>query len=128
MKTTSTISRYLLGLLFFLAGAAGLFNLMPQPTDLPADMLTFMSGLMVTKYFFPFLKLTEMVCGALLIVRIAPALMLLILAPITIHIFFVHAFLTPGIQNLGLPIVILVLHALASVNYWHLFRPLLQRA
>lgn len=45
-------TRYLLGLLFFVFGGAGLFNLIPPPPDLPQDMQTFMAGMMVTKYFF----------------------------------------------------------------------------
>lgn len=127
LKKASTISRYLLGLIFFLSGIAGLLNLIPPPANLPEAMMTFMSGMMAAKYFFPLLKLTETICGIFLIVGIAPALILLILAPITIHIFFVHAFLTPGIENLIVPLLIVVLHALASVNYWPVFRPLLHK-
>ncbi len=127
MKKASTISRYLLGLMFFAAGLTGLLNLAPPPKDMPEAMMTFMGGMMAAKYFFPLLKLTETICGLLLLAGVAPALMLLILAPITINIFFVHAFLTPGIGNLVVPMVIIVLHALASVNYWPVFAPLLKR-
>lgn len=125
LKKISTISRYLLGLLFFLSGIAGLFNLVPPPADLPEGLMQFMSGLMASKYFIPFLKGTEMIGGLLLIVNIAPALMLLILAPISIHILLVHLFLTPGFENLILPMVILLLHGLSAVSYWSLYRPLI---
>ena len=128
LKKISKVSRYLLGLIFFLAGFTGLFNLVPQPTDLPADLVTFMSGMMASKYFFPFLKGTEMISGLFLLIGIAPALILVVLAPISIHIFLVHAFLTPGLENLILPTVILIIHALASVNYWTVYRPLLKSA
>jgi putative oxidoreductase len=121
------IARYLLGLLFFLSGLAGLLNLAPPPADLPENMITFMKGISVAAYFMPFLKLTETVCGLFLIIRIAPSLMLIILAPISLHIFLVHSFLTPGIKNLILPIVIIVFHVLAATAYWKNYRSLFSR-
>lgn len=127
MKLASTIARYLLGVIFLLAGAAGLFNFAPPPQDLPQDMMTFMSGMMAAKYFFPLLKITEMVSGLFLILQIAPALILMILAPIIVNIFFVHAFLTPGLENLVVPVLIVLLYSLSVVNYWHLYRPLFRR-
>lgn len=121
------IARYLLGLLFFVFGAAGLFNLLPAPPDLPEKLQTFMTGIMATGYFFPFLKATETICGLLLLLRIAPALVLIILAPITIQIILLHSFLTPGISNLVVPLIILVLHVTAAKAYWPFYRPLFNR-
>ncbi len=122
-----TIARYLLGLLFFLSGAAGLFNLVPPPPDLPAGLQTFMAGLMASIYFMPLLKATEMVCGLLLLSRFAPALALVILAPITVNIFFTHLFLTPGVKENILPVIIIVLHVTAATAYWRIYRPLFSR-
>ncbi len=121
------ITRYILGLLFFVFGGAGLFNLIPPPPDLPPEMLTFMSGLMVTKYFFPLLKLTETLCGLLLLLGIAPALVLIVLAPITLNIFLVHLFLTPTPQNLVMPIFIVAFHIISATYYWPLYAPLFKR-
>lgn len=121
------LPRYILGLIFFIFGLAGLLNLLPQPTDLPEKMITFMNGMMAAGYFFPLLKGTEAVCGLLLILGFAPALSLVILAPITINIFFVHLFLTPGIQNLVVPLVMVILHVLAAVRYKHLYQPLFSK-
>ena len=126
-KHIPTASRYLLGLIFFVFGGAGLFNLFPPPPDLPEKMKTFMAGMMAAGYFFPLLKLTEMTCGLLLLVRVAPALMLVILAPISINIFMTHLFLTPGMQNLIVPILILVLHLGAASGYCEKYRPLFER-
>lgn len=127
LKKVSTISRYLLGLIFFLSGLVGLLNLVPPPADLPPDLMQFMNGLMASKYFIPFLKGTEMIAGLLLLINIAPALMLLILAPVSINILLVHFFLTPGFENLILPLVILLLHGFSAVNYWPLYKPLLSK-
>lgn len=121
------LARYLLGLIFFIFGGAGLFNLIPPPPDLPEKLMTFMNGLMVTEYFFPLLKGTEVVCGLLLLTGFAPALALVVLAPISINILLVHLFLTPGIENLIIPSAIIVLHALAAWQYWRVYRPLFSR-
>lgn len=123
-EKVSKIARIILGLMFFIFGGAGLFNLFPPPPDMPEKLQIFMNGIMATGYFLPFLKLTETLCGLFLLIGIAPALILIILAPITIHIILVHAFLTPGIQNLVLPLIILLLHVFTAKSYWNLYRPL----
>ncbi len=91
---------------------------------MPANLQTFMTGIMATGYFFPVLKLTETICGLLLILGIAPALMLVILAPITLQILLLHSFLTPGLQNLIMPVLILALHLAAAKGYREVYRPL----
>lgn len=125
-KVTTT-ARIVLGLIFFVFGAAGLFNLFPPPPDMPADMQTFMTGLMVTKYFFPFLKATEMIVGLMLLANVMPALALIILAPITLNIFLVHAFMTPAPKELVLPVVIIVLQVIAATAYKEKYRPLFRK-
>ncbi len=103
-KKFPLIARILLGLIFFVFGIAGLFNLIPAPDDIPQDMVTFMNGMMVTKYFFPLLKGTEIICGALLLMGAFVPLALIVLAPIVLNIFLVHAFMEPS----GLPIAVFV--------------------
>ena len=105
MKNKLTlIARVLLGLIFFVFGIAGLFNLLPPPENIPENMMAFMTGLMATKYFFPLLKGTEAICGALLLSGAFVPLALVVLAPIVLNIFLVHAFMQPS----GLPMAILV--------------------
>lgn len=123
----SKIARYILGLIFFIFGGAGLLNLFSPPPDMPVALQTFMNGIMATGYFFPFLKGTETICGLFLLLGIAPALILVILAPITIQIILLHSFLTPGFQNLIVPIIILALHLIAAKAYWPLYHPLFNR-
>ncbi|MFN8792533.1 MAG: acyltransferase [Bdellovibrionales bacterium] len=124
MNRFAKYARILLGLIFLVFGAAGLFNLLPQPENLPEKLMTFTSGLAASGYFMPFLKLTETLCGLCLVLGVAPALILVILAPISINIFLVHAFLTPGLENLIVPVLILTLHILSAKAYWRLYKPL----
>lgn len=96
------IARVLLGLIFFVFGLIGLLNLIPPPDDLPEQLKAFNSGLMAAVYFFPLLKITEVICGALLLIGMFVPLALVVLAPIVLNIFLVHAFLAPE----GLPIAV----------------------
>ena len=98
------IARILFGFIFFASGLAGLLNLVPVPPDLPERLVTFNTGLMASGYFMQLLKLTETVCGLLLLSGFFVPLSLVILAPIVLNIFLVHAFLAPS----GLPLAIIL--------------------
>lgn len=98
------IARILLGIIFFGAGLTGLLNLVTPPPDLPERLQTFNNGLMASGYFFPLLKATETICGLLLLSGMFVPLALVVLAPISLNIFLVHAFLAP--EGLVLAVVI----------------------
>jgi hypothetical protein len=121
-------ARIILGLIYFLFGGMGLgmaLGLIHMPfPPLPAAAEGFMNGIMGTGYFFPFLKMTETTCGFLLLTGIAAPLALVIIAPVTLNIILFHTFLTPGLNNLVLPLVMLVAQILAMSGYWKLYRPL----
>lgn len=102
MSKLPLIARILMGVVFFGAGLAGLLNMASPPADLPEDLKTFMAGMMATKYLFPLLKGTEVVCGALLLSGFFVPLALIILAPIILNIFLTHLFLAPS----GLPLAV----------------------
>lgn len=90
------ITRLLLGFVFFAAGVAGLLNLAPPPAELPANLRAFMDGMLAAHYFFPLVKGTETVCGLLLLTGQFVPLALVVLAPIIVNIFLVHAFMAPA--------------------------------
>jgi putative oxidoreductase len=102
------IARILLGLIFFVFGLMGLLNLIPPPPNMPEALQTFNTGLMASIYFFPFLKLTETICGLLLLTGSFVPLALVVLAPIVINIVLVHAFLAPEGLAVGLIAAILL--------------------
>jgi uncharacterized membrane protein YphA (DoxX/SURF4 family) len=98
------VARLLLGFVFFAGGLVGLLNLAPPPADLPEKLQAFNNGMMATGYFFPFIKLTETVCGFLLLTGMYVPLALVVLAPVVLNIFLLHAFLEPS----GLPVAVVV--------------------
>jgi uncharacterized membrane protein YphA (DoxX/SURF4 family) len=98
------IARILLGFVFFASGLAGLLKLAPPPADLPERLLTFNAGLEATGYFMVLLKITETLCGLALLAGQFVPLALVILAPVMVNIFLVHAFMAPS----GLPLAIIL--------------------
>lgn len=99
-KKITAVARVLLGLVFLFGSITYFFDLIPPPADMPEQMLTFNEGLMASGYFFTLLKTTELVCGAMLVSGFFVPLALVVLAPVTLNIFLVHAFLAPE----GLPL------------------------
>ena len=86
------IARILLGLLFTATGIMGLFELAEQP-EMEGAVAKFMGGLHDTDYFWRLLKITEIVCGILLLFGLYVPLALTVLAPIILNIVLFHAFL-----------------------------------
>lgn len=94
-KYIPVVARVLLGLVFFMSGIVGLFNLVPVPEDLPERLRIFNEGMAASGYMMGLVKLTETICGLLLVSGFFVPLALVILAPIVINIFFVHLFMAP---------------------------------
>ena len=90
MKKLTLIARLLLGFIFLGSGIA-FFLMTPPPMEGP--IAEFFGGLQATKYFFFLLKGTEIVCGAMLMSGFFVPLALVVLAPIVLNIFLVHAFI-----------------------------------
>jgi putative oxidoreductase len=126
MKLASTISRYFLGLIFFVFGLNGFLNFIPVPTDLPEHVIAFMTALNATGYFFPLLKATEVTCGALLLANRFAPLALVILAPIVVQITAYHLFMTPEISQLIMPVALIIAGVLAAMGYKDRYAPLLK--
>ncbi len=121
-------ARFLLGLIYFVFGSMGLaiaFGFMKMPeSPMPEAAMAFMKGIMATGYFFPLLKITEVVCGFLLLTGWMAPLALVVIAPVTLHIILFHALLTPGVSNLPLPVVMGLLQVIAMSGYWKVYAPL----
>jgi len=124
-------ARIVLGLIYFVFGGMGLalaLGLMHMPfPPLPEAAEGFMKGIMGTGYFFPMLKLTETTCGFLLLTGIAAPLALVIIAPVTLNIILFHTFLTPGVSNLFLPLLMVIAQILAMGGYWKVYQPLFKK-
>ena len=99
MKWITIITRLLLGFVFLGSGIA-FFLSTPPPMEGP--IADFFKGMVADQIFFYLLKGTEIGCGALLMAGRYVPLALVILAPVVLNIFLVHAFMMPQ----GLPLAI----------------------
>ncbi len=114
MKIAMIIVRTLMGLLFLFASITFLFNLFPIP-PMTGTVKTFNEGLASVGYFFPLLKVTELVCGIAFVVGRFVPLATVVVAPIIVNIFFFHAF----VDRTGLPVAIFLVLANSFVAYYY---------
>jgi len=114
MKIAVIIVRSLLGLIFLASAVVVLFNLVPVP-PLTGKVKIFNEGLMVTGYFIPMLKVIELICGIALLTGFFVPLALVVLFPISVHIFAYHAVLAPE----GLIIATVILAANLFLAWYH---------
>ncbi len=125
MKIAMIIVRTLMGLLFLFASITyflmmmGLFPVPPMEGPVKA----FNEGLAASGYFFTLLKITEFVCGLLLVTGRFVPLALVVLSPIIINILMVHTFL----DRSGLPVAAFLVLASLFLAYCYrdAFKPLL---
>ncbi len=101
MSKLPMIARILLGLVFFGSGVAFFFT---TPPPMEGPMADFFKGMAATQYFFYLLKGTEIVTGLMLLSGWFVPLALVVLAPIILNIFLIHAFLAP--EGLVLAVII----------------------
>lgn len=123
MDKLCLIARILLGLMFLVFGFNYFFQFMSMP-PMPEAAGNFMGALAATGYFFPFLKIVEIICGLLLLIGIFVPLALLMLAPVVLNIVLFHLFLAPGGTLFGL--IALVLGCFVAWCYRSSFRGVLQ--
>src|SRR3954469_23168204 len=119
-----TIARVALGLIFFVFGLNGFFHFLPQPPAPPRAM-AFAGALGASGYFFPLLKATEVVAGALLLLGFVP-IALTLLAPIIVNIVAFHLFLAPG--NYAVVGLVLAAEIYLAVVHRAAFAPLFARS
>jgi len=92
MKKLTIAARVFLGLIFAGSGVAFFFS---APPPLEGPMGDFFKGMQATGYFFYLLKGTEIACGLMLVSGFFVPLALVVLAPVVLNIFLVHAFMMP---------------------------------
>jgi len=114
MKKAEIVVRLLLGALFLFASIAFFLHLGPQP-ELTAPMTVFMSGIMASKYLLPLAKAVELLCGLAFVTGCFVPLAIIVIFPISVTIFFIHAFIAPE----GITTALFVLGATLFLAYAH---------
>jgi uncharacterized membrane protein YphA (DoxX/SURF4 family) len=122
MKVATQISRYLLGAVFLVFGLNGFLNFIKLPPFAP-EAGDFLGALMKTGYLWTLLKLTEVVCGALLLSGLFVPLALVLLAPVVVNIVLFHLYLTPP-SDAAPAYLVLGLHVFLLWSYRSCYKPL----
>ena len=106
MKLTTTIARYLLGLMFTVFGLNGFLHFIPQPPPASPLAQQFFT-VMVASHFFVIVFLVQLIGGILLLVNRFVPLALVLLAPVLVNILNYHALMDPAGLPIGLVAVVL---------------------
>jgi putative oxidoreductase len=102
MKIVSTISRYLLGLIFLTFGLNGFLHFIPMPP--PVGVAAQFFGALFVSHFYVVLFFLQIVPGVLLLANRYVPLALTILAAFIFNILCIHIFMAPA----GLPLAFFV--------------------
>ena len=125
MKIARIIVRTLMGLLFIFASVVVLFNLVTPP-PMTGTVKTFNEGLASVGYFFPLLKITELLCGiAFVIGRFVP-LATVVIAPIIVNIFMFHMFVDRNPPGPYIAIFLVLANIFVAYYYRASYAPLLR--
>ena len=106
--------RIVVGLIFFVFGLNGFIGFLPDSPTAPGVATEYISALKRTGYFWPVLKGCEVACGLCLLSGYFVPLALVVIAPVVVHIFLFHVFLSPP---LGLGLFLLVAEAYLGWAY-----------
>jgi uncharacterized membrane protein YphA (DoxX/SURF4 family) len=122
-RIVTAIVRILLGLMFLVFGLNGFLNFMPQPKDMPQEIITVMGALMKAGYMTVVSGAEVLIAVLLLTNRFVP-LALALLAPIIVGILTFHIFMAPATIVPG--IVVMVMELYLAWAYRGAFRPMLR--
>ena len=124
MKKPVLVARVLLGLALLVFGLDYFLHFLPQQEH-GAEATAFLTALGETGYMWPLIKVTEILCGVLLISGQFVPLALVLLAPLMVNFLAFHLVLEPA--GLAIPLVLLALQLFLVAAHWPNLRGVLQR-
>lgn len=123
MKIASTISRYLLGLVFLTFGLNGFLHFIPMPPPTGAAAQFF--GALFVSRFYVVIFLLQIVAAVLLLANRYVPLALTILGAVIFNILCFHIFMAPA--GLPLAVVVTLLWFLTTWRVKYAFTGIFQR-
>jgi len=119
MSKTAIAVRSILGLLFIVFGLNGFLGFIPTPA--PSEEAGNLLGAMAQSgYFFPVLKIIEIVAGVMLLANRFVPLAIVLLAAIIFNIFTLHLFLAP--TAIGMSVILMAAISFLIYSYWNTFK------
>ena len=106
MKTSTAISRIVLGLIYFIFGLDYFLHFIPYQPSHTGAAAALKNGLMTTGYLYPMMKTIQIVGGiSLLFNRYAP-FSAVALFPISLNVFLFHTILVPSGWFMGVLLLV----------------------
>jgi hypothetical protein len=122
-RIVTVLVRMLLGLAFLVFGLDGFIHFIPQPKDIPPEVMNVAGALMQAGYM-KVVAATEIIVAAMLLTNRFVPLALALLSPIVVGIITFHIAMAP--QTIGPGIVVLVMVLYLAWAYRGAFRPMLR--
>jgi putative oxidoreductase len=128
MKILMIVFRTLMGLIFIF-GAVSYFLMMagvfPAPQLEPGSVAEkFTGGLGATGYFFPVLKVVELVAGILFVVGRAVPLATVLIAPVIVNIALWHFLGDRTMPGPAVALFLIIANCIVAWYYRYAYRPL----
>jgi uncharacterized membrane protein YphA (DoxX/SURF4 family) len=123
MRLAVTAARVLLGVVFLVFGLNYFLGFIPQPPPGPAAG-ALLGAFVESGYLMTFIKVTEIVAGALLLAGRWVPLALVALVPITLNVFLFNLLLDPAVPGVVLGTAVLGLNAFLAWAYRAYYAPL----
>jgi len=111
----------LFGLMMFNAGLNKFLKYMPMP-EMSQEAGALMGAFMEAGYLFPFIALVELTAGLLIITGRFSALGTLLMMPVTVNIFCLHAFLDPA--GMAISTLLLAVNTWLLIEHKQVYKPL----
>ncbi len=108
MKNLSNVPVFLLAIVYLVFGANFFLHFIPMPPA-TGDAATFF-GVIYSTGFLTFVKVLEIILGAMLLVKATRPLALLLIAPISVNILLFEVFIA---HQPGIGVLLVILNALA---------------
>jgi putative oxidoreductase len=124
MRIAIIIVRLLLGGMMLFASISYFFNLVPAQPQPTGDMATLMAGFMASKYIFPVAKTIELLAGLTIISGKFLRIGIIVLLPISINIFLIHAVVTKS--DLPMATAILLANVFLIYANWNSYKHLFE--
>ncbi len=121
MKIATIVVRLLLGGMMLFASLAYFFGFGDQPKP-TGDLATLMAGFMASKYIFPVAKVIELIAGLSLVSGKFMKIGTIILLPISINIFLIHAVVSK--TDIPMAAAILVANIFLIYANWNSYKHL----
>ena len=126
MKITVLISRLILGFLYLVFGLDYFLHFIPYQPLHTGVTGAFVAGLKGVGYFYPMIKIIQILAGLSLLLNRYPAFAAVVVFPISLNVLLFHTILVPSGWYMGLLLVIPNL--LLGWGYWKYYKGMFTKA